>query len=223
MQKRVYMYILTYTCTYIDRWIERKKDTYFTHMTSLLMKESIYIYSCGQINLDPSNFGSRRKQPKPIGKITETANIQQKQQIIPVNNWGFMLFNFKTKLPASFRNYRGSKVICPQLYIHMCIRIYTQTYIDVQWHPGKQKSRFLTQPACFQAHTDEVSNPAWQCCFYKPLRNCHPSQQVSTNPLETKENHKNHMIFPHDFFCDISMIFPIYDISDFLYDFYRIK
>jgi len=65
-----------------------------------------------------------------------------------------------------------------------------------------------------------------QCCFYKPLRNCHPSQCVSTNPLETKENHKNqknHMIFSYDFSCDFSMIFPIYDISEFFYDFYRIK
>jgi len=44
--------------------------------------------------------------------------------------------------------------------------------------------------------------------------------------LETKENHKNqknHMIFPYDFFCDFSMIFPIYDVSEFFYDFYRIK
>ena len=31
------------------------------------------------------------------------------------------------------------------------------------------------------------------------------------------------MIFPYDFFCDFSMIFPIYDISEFVYDFYRIK
>ena len=31
------------------------------------------------------------------------------------------------------------------------------------------------------------------------------------------------MIFPCDLFCDFSMIFPIYDISDFSYDFYRIK
>jgi len=71
-----------------------------------------------------------------------------------------------------------------------------------------------------------VGNPACQCCFYKPLRNCHPSQRVSTNPLETKEDHKNqknHMIFPYDFFCVFSMIFPIYDISEFFYDFYRIK
>jgi len=62
--------------------------------------------------------------------------------------------------------------------------------------------------------------------FYKPLRNCHPSQRVSTNPLEIKENHKNqknHMIFPYDFFCEFSMIFPIYDISEFFYDFYGIK
>ena len=31
------------------------------------------------------------------------------------------------------------------------------------------------------------------------------------------------MIFPYDFFCDFSMIFPIYDISEFSYDLYRIK
>ena len=31
------------------------------------------------------------------------------------------------------------------------------------------------------------------------------------------------MIFPYDFFCDFYMIFPIYDISEFFYDFYRIK
>jgi len=31
------------------------------------------------------------------------------------------------------------------------------------------------------------------------------------------------MIFPYDFFCDFSMIFPIYDISEFFYDFYGIK
>jgi len=31
------------------------------------------------------------------------------------------------------------------------------------------------------------------------------------------------MIFPYDFFCDFSMIFPIYAISEIFYDFYRIK
>jgi len=31
------------------------------------------------------------------------------------------------------------------------------------------------------------------------------------------------MIFPYDFFCDFSMIFPIYYILEFFYDFYRIK
>jgi len=31
------------------------------------------------------------------------------------------------------------------------------------------------------------------------------------------------MIFTHDFLCDFPMIFPIYDISEFFYDFYRIK
>jgi len=31
------------------------------------------------------------------------------------------------------------------------------------------------------------------------------------------------MIFFYDFFCDFSMIFPIYDISEFFYDFYKIK
>jgi len=31
------------------------------------------------------------------------------------------------------------------------------------------------------------------------------------------------MIFPYDFFGDFSMIFPIYDISEFSYDLYRIK
>jgi len=29
--------------------------------------------------------------------------------------------------------------------------------------------------------------------------------------------------FPYDFFGDFSMIFPIHDISEFFYDFYRIK
>jgi len=59
----------------------------------------VWLYSCGQTTLDPSNFGSRRKQPKPIWKPPETANFQHKQQIIPANNWGFMLLNVKTKLP----------------------------------------------------------------------------------------------------------------------------
>jgi len=27
-------------------------------------------------------------------------------------------------------------------------------------------------------------HPACQRCFYKPLRNCHPSQQISTPPVE---------------------------------------
>ena len=31
------------------------------------------------------------------------------------------------------------------------------------------------------------------------------------------------MIFPYEFFCDFSMIFPIYYISEFFYDLYRIK
>jgi len=72
-------------------------------------------YSCAQITLDPSDFGSSRKQPKPIWRSPETANIQQKQQIIPANYWGFMLSNFKAKIPACFQNYMGSKVICPQV------------------------------------------------------------------------------------------------------------
>ena len=36
-------------------------------------------YSCGQITLNPSDFGNCRKQPKPFWKSPETANIQQKQ------------------------------------------------------------------------------------------------------------------------------------------------
>jgi len=31
------------------------------------------------------------------------------------------------------------------------------------------------------------------------------------------------MIFPYDFFGDFPMIFPIYDIFEIFYDFYRIK
>ena len=59
-------------------------------------------YSCGQITLDPSDFGSSRKQPKPIWKSLETVNIPQKQLIIPTNNWVFILFNVKLNfLPAS--------------------------------------------------------------------------------------------------------------------------
>ena len=37
----------------------------------------------------------------------------------------------------------------------------------------------------FLNHIDEVRNPGSQHCFYKPSRNCHPSQPVSTTPLET--------------------------------------
>jgi len=33
-------------------------------------------------------------------------------------------------------------------------------------------------------------HPACQRCFYKPLRNCHPSQRVSTPPVETLIFHK---------------------------------
>jgi len=72
-------------------------------------------YCCGQITLDPSDFGSSRKQPEPIWRSPETANIPQKQQIIPANYWGFMLSIFKAKIPACFQNYRGSQVICPQV------------------------------------------------------------------------------------------------------------
>jgi len=68
-------------------------------------------YSCGQITLNPSDFGSRKKQPKPIWKSPETANIQQKQQIIPANNWGFLHLNVKTKHPDCFQNY-----ICGSLH-----------------------------------------------------------------------------------------------------------
>jgi len=42
-------------------------------------------YSCGQITVDPSheiNFGSSRKQVNPVWKSPETANIQQKQQMV---------------------------------------------------------------------------------------------------------------------------------------------
>jgi len=31
------------------------------------------------------------------------------------------------------------------------------------------------------------------------------------------------MIFHYDFLCDFFMIFPIYDTSEFFYDFYGIK
>ena len=37
----------------------------------------------------------------------------------------------------------------------------------------------------FLNHIDEVTNPASQHCFYKLSRNCHPSQPVTTTPLET--------------------------------------
>jgi len=47
--------------------------------------------SCGLITLNPSNFGSSMKQPQPIWKSPETANIQQKQQIIR----GFHRFQFQ--------------------------------------------------------------------------------------------------------------------------------
>jgi len=53
-----------------------------------------------------------------------------------------------------------------------------------------------------------------------------PASEFLQTPQETKENHKNqknHMIFPYDFFCDFSTIFPSYDISEIFYDFYRIK
>jgi len=45
----------------------------------------------------------------------------------------------------------------------------------------------LTQPACFHGHTDEASTQSTGRgrCFYKPLRNYHPSQRVSTTPVET--------------------------------------
>jgi len=75
-------------------------------------------YSSGQITLDLSDFGSSREQPNPIWKSPETANFRQKQQIIPANNWVFLLWNFKTKLPAFFQNYRG-----PKLSVHSCMYI----------------------------------------------------------------------------------------------------
>jgi len=68
------------------------------------------LYSCGQITLDPSDFerkkdfGSSRKQPKSIRKSPQTADIQQEQQVIPANDWVFIIFNFETKLPACFQN-----------------------------------------------------------------------------------------------------------------------
>jgi len=45
----------------------------------------------------------------------------------------------------------------------------------------------LTQSACFHGHTDEDNTQSTDCgrCFYKPLRNYHPSQRVSTTPVET--------------------------------------
>jgi len=68
------------------------------------------LYFCGQITLDPSDFerkkdfGSSRKQPKSIRKSPQTADIQQEQQVIPANDWVFIIFNFETKLPACFQN-----------------------------------------------------------------------------------------------------------------------
>jgi len=62
--------------------------------------------------------------------------------------------------------------------------------------------------------------------FLQTIEKLPPQPASFYKPLETKENHKtqkNHMIFPSDFFCDFSMIFTIYDISELFYDFYRIK
>jgi len=42
-------------------------------------------YNCGQKSVDPSleiNFGSSKKQVNPVWKSPETANIQQKQQMV---------------------------------------------------------------------------------------------------------------------------------------------
>jgi len=54
-------------------------------------------YSCGYLELRSSD-----KQPKQTWKSLQTANIQQKQQIMEI----FIRCNFKTKLSVCYQNHR---------------------------------------------------------------------------------------------------------------------
>jgi len=102
---------LPHMCAMTHSYVWHDPFIYVTWLMSFIQP----MYSCGQITLDPSDFGSSRKQPMSIWRSPDTANCQQKQQIIPTKNWVFMLFNFKTKLPACFQHYRG-----PKLSVHSC-------------------------------------------------------------------------------------------------------
>ena len=104
-------------------------------------------YSCELITLDPSNFASSRKQHEPIWKSLKTANIQQRQQKIPANNWAIILFNFKTKLPASFQNYKGQK-----FWAQRCAWI-----VDPPWRK-QSTSRAGLHPQVIQSPQDRMPN-----------------------------------------------------------------
>jgi len=96
----------------------------------------------------------------------------------------------------------------PSIYTHMCT-LYTYTIICMpRFGPSRffEPSRYListpgltTEYRVILGHINHVFDPArvflsthwWsqhpacQRCFYIPLRNCHPSQQVSTPHVET--------------------------------------
>ena len=74
---------------------------------------------------------------------------------------------------------RASK---PCLQLHGSLPGYPQTSAHAlagrlgnHQRPAHIETAVWTQPASFQAHTDEGQNTACQRCFYKPWRNCHPA------------------------------------------------
>ena len=56
---------------------------------------------------------------------------------------------------------------------------------NIQGHPG-HRNHVLDPASEFLSTHWWSQQPACQRCFYKPLRNCQPSQRVSTPPVETR-------------------------------------
>ena len=84
-------------------------------------------YSCGYLELRSSD-----KQPKQTWKSLQTANIQQKQQIMEI----FIRCNFKTKLSVCYQNHR---VIGVQKFLFTAVILLPLSHL--KWHFHKLFAR----------------------------------------------------------------------------------
>ena len=145
-RKGIYFFFSLWTLLLLR--LHRGLKTWAHHWTNVFF--FFFRLQRGQINLDPSDFKfeNSRKQPEPIRKSLQTANIQQKQHIIPANSWLFNLFNCEIKLPACLPNYRG-----PCFSVHSC-NVTNSIFLKLKRHEQFESVLFFflvfesTQLAC---------------------------------------------------------------------------